>query len=1427
MLALAALSAPAALVGPSVYSNSFTTSASIAAFSNYYSVGAPVYGGLEWGSYVSGGLHSNDGFIIPYVQTNRTDWDESRVINDLGIFFDQTNVTVLTDAVVYANVQCRAWSGHMVGVGARMAAPHAFYAAVFGATTANAWRVQLLKRVAGVTSVLAEQNPGTLIAWRNYRVELYCEGSTLIARLHDLYNGAQVAEVSATDTALSGPGQCGLVSRALLDGNPATQHKCPVWDLGVHALLPPPPDTNIYLELQVRHAGSGAPLPAVLEMRYLNSSGAFLPDGKAGWTTPSAVFAFGPPWRQPVGPTPTSVWLRAWHGDEFEYHTSTIAVPAGGTNITITLTPRVDMTALGWWAGGDHNHLGRGGKKAWKHNGGLLSMEYMATVLSAMGYDWWQCGVNGGWEIENAGDPLSANATVTTIMHYPDASLRAACSNFNARYPDSLYLWYCNENLKTRYGHLWTVGQSTAPNGDYPHPNTLPPRSGYGDGYWHNWWAAYDDEFDLWQYGLGSAPADWYWPQYADSGGLQLPPYHETIWALNNARIYSIWAHLTQSYPPIYAKLLPFDLLTGVKFGGVAMIGAEPSSSFQLCLDAYNCGYQFAGFGENDSAYGDAAFPRNYTFIYCPVISKTNFNLNVLMDWGCRSNKTISSSGSLAILDADDGAVTIGDTLAADGAQHTLRLRAWANPKPGNVLANVSLYRNGAVLQSWSPNTIAFETNVVVAESERAYYLLRVNDNEPARFCITSPIYFAPDPQQPLPPIVKASISGGVYDYRGTAIPGVTVDLLYTGVLHATTLADAAGRYRFTNVHADCVLHFHNAAGLDERRSPILHDDAMNDYMLRTVTGQYYYAGGGLGGVLDPHSYAAMAHMISNCTVNVRSRDYVPLATFDDTSWDGWTFSSAFAASLETAKARQGNCVRLVKQNANSWNSFMYARDVTALGNWSNAVGMVVALNGASGWPGANRIWIEFRWRVWNGAVSNEFYRNCQYITTGDHWYDSFIPLNSNLFFGDRIEMWASLLINPGSGGSGAVLYMDELRLIVPKAPALAPTLLAPHDGAFMATNCPLLVWSCDEPSVSNFAVVLNGGPPVDVGTVQYYQVPAPLAESPHTWWVTAHAPAGSASSATNTFTVDITPPSAGSAAFTSPASGVTWYEGATEFPAWTTDGIADAHLDTNAFGLYYAQSPGYALIADPFAGLQGSYPWFIAGVPQTYPATHLKLLIRDKAGNTTAITSPPFTLVDQGDVRTSAWRYVTVYHFDDPSLAGFQNGNRAALSWDTNAPYLGAGCLKGTVTSSSTWMHCFYKPNVSPDANWEQASALRLRAKFPADFGGPGLSHLDMIFFFATNVEHRQTLTLDNTWRMYEFPLNSNFFQTPPVTMDMILQPFGAQPPVGAQFWLDEMEIFTWDEIPEPAACALAALLIALTRRAAHAMTAPGGAAV
>ncbi|NLF39730.1 hypothetical protein GX586_09810, partial [bacterium] len=1115
----------------------------------------------------------------------------------------------------------------------------------------------------------------------------------------------------------------------------------------------------IYLDVDVVNAAGGAPMPAVLEMRYNTSGGAFLPDGDAGWTDPQGVFAFGPTWRQSIGDAPATIWIQAWHGDEFEYTNITVAVPAEGTNITIALTPRVDMTALGWWAGGDHNHLGRGGDNYWKHNGGVLSMEYVATMLSAMGYDWWQC---GGWRFELNGDPLSTNRTFRSTNYLTDPNMRNACNAFNTNYPCALNLWYNNEYSKGRYGHMWSVGKSTAPNNDYPHPNTYPTKSAQGDGYIHNWWGFYDPLADLWQAYLGEAPRDWYWPAYMDTSAHDLPPDHEKVWAMNNAHVYSIWAHLTATSPAMFTKHLPFDLITGVKIGGVAMLGAIESTSFQMCLDAYNRGYQFAGFGENDTFYNSPVVSRNYTFIYCPVVTKATFDLNTVMEWACLSNKTISTSGALAILDADNGAITIGDNVAADGSSHTLRIRAWANPRPGDVLANVSLYRNGTIFQSWSPNTTRFETNVVVSETSRAYYLLKVNDNVTSRKCITSPIYFVPDTSNPLPPIIKADISGGVYDYRGAFIPNVQVDLLYTGALHATTMADAAGSYRFTNVPADCVLWFHNGSGLDERRCPMFHDERMNDYFLRTITGEFYYAGGGLGNVLEANVYETMSNMIRNCTVNVNSKQYVPLATFDSVGWDGWSIGSSYQASLNTAKARQGGCIKLVRNTSTFWSTLLYRRDVTAMADWKNAVGLIVALNGASGWPETQKIYLQFTFLVIDGNVTNTFFRNTPYMQAGDRWHEFYMPLSSNLFTGSKVLLDAAVLF---TGASGATLYMDELRAIIARPPGLAPTLLSPADGACIPTNRPTLVWSGDDPSVTNFAVVVDDGAAVSAGLAQQFTVPAPLAEGTHEWFVIAGNGAAVATSAVRTFTVDTVPPSLGTAAFTTPSSGEVWLEGTTRDPAWTSAGISDAHLDTNATELSYHTGSEYQTIASTINCFAGTWPWFVSGIPQTYSNTHLRLAVRDTAGNTASIFSPLFTLVDQGEVKTSAWRYVTVYPYNTAALNGFVNGSRAAVTWDPSNAYAGAGCLRGTITVSGGWESCTSKADISGDANWLNASSMRFRANFPADVGFPGLSRIDMIFMFWTNnVEHRQTVVRDGAWHEYEIPLNSNYFKSPPV---------------------------------------------------------------
>jgi len=1371
-------------IGGSIYSNDFTTADATNTFVYVTSSGSGYY---IYNIDGSGGW-TETGVIKPYPGNNN---------------YVLACPSEITRSNIMVRVRERFNTGRTMGGAVVRYIDGEFYFAAFGGTE-NSSSVIIGKHTNGMAAgayvTLAEDSIGSRYSWREYHVDMTIVDSNIIVEVVDEYTEGTISHLEITDDSIQGSGLAGAMG-SFINGS-VYQHL-----LVMHEAYPPPPDKNIYLNIDVVNANSDKPMPAVLEMRFGNSSGDFLPDADAEYGSPEGVFSFGETWKQKVGLVPKTVWIRAWHGYEFEWKEITIDVPENGTNITIELIPRIDMTAEGWWAGGDHNHLGRNGLPSWKPNGGKINAEYVATLLGALGYDWYQVGVGSGWDFDNTGDPLSSSATVTHYNYYTDTGMRDACNKFNNNYPNACYLWFNNEYAKTRMGHLWSFGKSTNPYGDMMHPNTYPPKSAYNDNRLHNWWSQYDGYMDFWQFYLGSRPDDWYWPNYTDSSGLDLPPYHELIWANNNVNVYSIWAHLTQNNPPIFTKLMPFHLLAGVKFGAAAVLGNDESYSFKFYLHCLNKGYQFAAFGETDSAYNSSKVARNYTFIYCPEMTKTNFNLNTVADWACLSNKTVVSDGCIALLDGDSGAINIGDNVLANSSNHILRVRAFANPKPGETLGTVTLYRNGKVYKTWSPGGTSFETNVVVSEVSRAYYLLHVSNGLSgwnAKQGFTSPIYFVPDLETPLPEIIKADIHGNVYDYRANVIPDVQIDLIYTGSVINSTIADSAGKYEFKEAPADSVLHFYKAGVIDERRCPILHDVKMYDYLYRTCTGEFYFSGTGLGNVLDPNIFEVWSNLIKNCTVNVRQKDYVTLSAFDDANFDGWTFGSTFSASLNTTKGRQGNCVKLIKKSDSGWNPLMYERDVTSLVDWSNTVGMVVAINASSGLSSTKKNWVEFKFRVTKENTIYEFSRNTPFIPAGNHWHEFFLPLNSNDFHGSKVKMSANFLINPGSGGNGATIFMDELRVIIPKLPKLKPDLIYPENNSFVANIQPEFSWYTGS-SATNFDIIVDGNSPIQVVDTSVWQPFAPLTESLHSWFVVAYTDGNSATSETFLFTIDATPPNPGSALFTSPAGGESWIEGEMAYPTWTTEGISDTNLDSNKFALAYQNKTSYSEINSEIIGLNGFYDWYIVGIPETISNTHLRLTIPDKAGNKTYITSDNFNLIDNGDAPTSAWKYTTLYHFDDPLLGGLQNGSRVNLSWETNDVYLGNGSLKGTLNSDTVWAHSFYKNNVAPDANWKQATKMRFYAKFPSDFGAPKITGADMIFYFNSSPkENRIAAIIDGSWHKYEYNLNSNDFQTYSIRLDMILQPFGtdgAELKTGNYFLMDEWDIFTWDEVvPEPA---------------------------
>ncbi|NLF39266.1 CehA/McbA family metallohydrolase, partial [bacterium] len=173
-----------------------------------------------------------------------------------------------------------------------------------------------------------------------------------------------------------------------------------------------------------------------------------------------------------------------------------------------------------------------------------------------------------------------------------------------------------------------------------------------------------------------------------------------------------------------------------------------------------------------------------------------------------RKGRMMVTTGPM-ILFTIDGAMS-GDTLPADGSNRTVRIEASSpfnsmtlgmSNFPGTQpcrINSIDLYRNGALLQSWTPNTpSAVVTRVISETATNAYYLVRVVGNDGVwRAGYASPIYFEAAPRPPRPRTYEPLIQGRLYDgLTGNAVTG-TVSCVRYGDEYWRIATDSQGRFQ-------------------------------------------------------------------------------------------------------------------------------------------------------------------------------------------------------------------------------------------------------------------------------------------------------------------------------------------------------------------------------------------------------------------------------------------------------------------------------------------------------------------------------------------------------------------------------------------------------------------------------------------------------
>jgi hypothetical protein len=173
-----------------------------------------------------------------------------------------------------------------------------------------------------------------------------------------------------------------------------------------------------------------------------------------------------------------------------------------------------------------------------------------------------------------------------------------------------------------------------------------------------------------------------------------------------------------------------------------------------------------------------------------------------------RKGKVMSTTGPL-VLFTIDGAMS-GDTLSPNGSSRTVRIQASHTFNPWTMqnstfagddickIAQIDLFRNGQVIQSWNPNTPTADLRYTINESSpNSYYMVRVIGNENQWMAAyASPIYFDNSARARQPDVYKSLINGRLYDASNGNRQSGSVSCVRYGKTEWTIQTDSQGLFR-------------------------------------------------------------------------------------------------------------------------------------------------------------------------------------------------------------------------------------------------------------------------------------------------------------------------------------------------------------------------------------------------------------------------------------------------------------------------------------------------------------------------------------------------------------------------------------------------------------------------------------------------------
>jgi len=476
--------------------------------------------------------------------------------------------------------------------------------------------------------------------------------------------------------------------------------------------------------------------------------------------------------------------------------------PGSSTSIAVKLTREVDLRTRGWYAGDSHAHMIHGER--------TLPVDFAFAALTARAEDLRCLSLAHAWQM-NDPTPEKLDAEVAR-QATPDCVL-----TWNIESPKNYYKGDAGRCL----GHCWTLGlRGRTADGADVIPLLL--QASAADYETQKPTFANFESHQLIHAQGGAAfythPLRWWTGPWGGRGGY---PKQERMRVSN------------------MAVELPLDTLLGPTYDGLDVFtsGGEAAANdkaFQLWALLLNHGYRIAATASSDACFDrtGGACPgsaRTYTYL-----GKEPFSLPVLAR-ATAAGRTFATTGPLVVATADG--CPPGSAFAADGQAHGLKIEAWASGKDRSGLKQAEIFRNGQPFHTvvFAPPQASWETNLVVRETEPAWYCVRLTGGPGGGRAVSGAFFFDPAPHRQPPPAscrarvhVVDAMSGKPLDAALVEVTGIASDAPRDGARHAV-----AGRQSTLNVPGTVRLRAEAPGHEPLTLSPVLDSPALIDAVTR------------------------------------------------------------------------------------------------------------------------------------------------------------------------------------------------------------------------------------------------------------------------------------------------------------------------------------------------------------------------------------------------------------------------------------------------------------------------------------------------------------------------------------------------------------------------------------------------------------------